>query len=435
MLQAESIKNIMKTCISRDKNPRISVVLAVYNHEQFVGQTVESIIGQSFEDWELIIIDDCSKDGSADAVRKYIQGPSHHSCPSGTGGPRPADHEDERIRFYQAEKNRGTVRTFNELLKKARGEYVAFIGSDDIWHSGKLQEQIEYMEQHKEMAVCFSWAEFIDENGRLYSEDEKECDYDTQIFMHKNCTQGEVLRCFFDSANYFCHPSALIRSEVIREIGGFDLRFRQLHDFEYWVRVLQKYPVHIIQKPLVQYRRLSTENDSLSAVNKQNMIRFMNEIQTIIYTMIKEMNRDIFCEAFHDLLKKEITTDARLVSEKYFVLLGWHMMGVNNRQPAARFLNEFLDDSVIECLEEEYQYSLNDYYEELGNAWKLYPFDFYQEYEILEEEHQALKKAYRSQEKAVARLNREIQGMSRTLSWRITKPLREVKRLGVKKGK
>ena len=106
------------------------------------------------------------------------------------------------------------------------------------------------------------------------------------------------------------------------------------------------------------------------------------------------MNRDIFCEAFHDMLKKEITTDARLVSEKYFVLLGWHMMGVNNRQPAARFLNEFLDDSVIECLEEEYQYSLNDYYGELGNAWKLYPFDFYQEYEILEEEHQALKKAY-----------------------------------------
>lgn len=435
MSQAESIKNIMKTCISRDKNPRISVVLAVYNHEQFVGQTIESIVGQSFEDWELIIIDDCSKDGSADVVRKYIQGPSHHSCPSGTGGFRPTDHEDERIRFYQAEKNRGTVRTFNELLKKARGEYVAFIGSDDIWHSGKLQEQIEYMEQHKETAVCFSWAEFIDENGRLYSEDEKECDYDTQIFMHKNRTQGEALRYFFDSANYFCHPSALIRSEVIREIGGFDLRFRQLHDFEYWVRVLQKYPVHIIQKPLVQYRRLSTENDSLSAVNKQNMIRFMNEIQTIIYTMIKEMNRDIFCEAFHDLLKKEITTDARLVSEKYFVLLGWHMMGVNNRQPAARFLNEFLDDSVIECLEEEYQYSLNDYYGELGNVWKLYPFDFYQEYEILEEEHQALKKAYRSQEKAVARLNREIQGMSRTLSWKITKPLREVKRLGVKKGK
>ena len=59
MSQAESIKNIMKTCISRDKKPKVSVVLAVYNHEQFVGQTIESIIGQSFEDWELIIIDDC----------------------------------------------------------------------------------------------------------------------------------------------------------------------------------------------------------------------------------------------------------------------------------------------------------------------------------------------------------------------------------------
>ena len=435
MSQAESIKNIMKTCISRDKKPKVSVVLAVYNHEQFVGQTIESIIGQSFEDWELIIIDDCSKDGSADTVRKCIRGASAKAGISGTDGLSPVQNDDGRIRFYQAEKNRGTVRIFNELLEKARGEYVAFIGSDDIWHSGKLQEQVEYMEQHRETAVCFSWAEFIDENGRLYSKLGQECDYDTQIFMHRNRTQGEALRYFFDSANYFCHPSALIRSEVIREIGGFDPRFRQLHDFDYWVRILQKYPVHIIEKPLVQYRRLSTENDSLSAVNKQNMIRFMNEIQTIIYTMIKEMNREIFCEAFHDLLKKEITTEAQLVCEKYFVLLGWHMMGVNNRQPAARFLDELLDDGLIECLEEEYQYSLNDYYEELGYTWKLYPFDFYQEYEILEEKHQALQKAYRSQEKAVSRLNREIQGMSRTLSWRITKPLREVKRLGVKKEK
>lgn len=414
MSQAESIKSIMKSCIMKDKDPKVSVVLAVYDHENFVGQTVESIIGQTYEDWELIIIDDCSKDHSAEVVRQY---------------------QDGRIHFYQAERNRGTVRTFNELLKKAKGEYVAFIGSDDLWQSEKLQEQLDYMERHEETAVCFSWAEFIDEEGRLYSELGKKCDYDINIFKQENRTQGEAMRYFFDSANYFCHPSALVRSAVIRETGGFDPRFRQLHDFDYWVRILQKHPVYIIQKPLTRYRRLSTENNSLSAVNRQNNIRLINEIQTIIYTMVKDMDREIFCEAFHDLLKKEITNQTQLICEKYFVLLRWHIMGVNNRHAAFRFLDAFMDDEVIGCLEQEYQYSLSDYYEEMGKALTLYPFDFYEEYAVLEDQYKALKKAYKSQEKAVARLNREIQGMSRTLSWRITKPLREVKKLGVKKEK
>lgn len=408
--------------------PKVSVVLAVYNHEKFVGKTIESVIGQTYQDWELIIIDDCSKDGSADVAGKY---------------------QDDRIHFYQAERNRGAILTFNELLKKAQGEYIAFIGSDDIWHRDKLQEQIEFLEQHEKEAVCFTWAEFIDEEDRPYSSLQKECDCDTHIFMHENRTQGQCLRYFFDHDNYFCHPSAVIRSSVVKEIGGFDPKFRQLHDYDYWVRVLQKYPVHIIQKELVQYRRCSTENASISAANRQNVIRVMNEHQTIIVAMVKAMDRQIFCEAFHDLLTKEITNESQLVCEKYFVLLRWQMLGVNNRQAAVRFLNDSMDESVLDCLEREYQYSLTDYYKETGEPWQLYPLDFYQEYRDLENVNrnlentntnlqktsQELQKVNQAQAKEIGRLAREIQGMSRTISWRITKPLREVKKLGVKKRK
>lgn len=408
--------------------PKVSVVLAVYNHEEFVGKTIESVIGQTYQDWEFIIIDDCSTDHSVDIIRKY---------------------QDERICFYPEERNRGAILTFNELLKKAQGEYIAFIGSDDIWYRDKLQEQIEYLEQNERVAVCFTWAEFIDEKDRPYSSMQKECDCDIHIFMHENRTQGQCLRYFFDHDNYFCHPSAVIRSGVVKEIGGFDPRFRQLHDYDYWIRVLQKYPVHMIQKTLVQYRRCSTKNASISASNMQNVIRVLNEHQTIVTAMIKAMNRQIFCEAFHDLLKKEITNEVQLICEKYFVLLRWQMLGVNNRQPAVRFLEDVMDERVLDCLEQEYQYSLNDYYKETGEAWQLYPLDFYKEYQDLENINrnlentnsnlqkaaEELQKVNKVQAREIKRLTREIQGMSRTLSWRITKPLREVKRLGAKKGK
>lgn len=396
--------------------PKVSVLLSVHNHENYVGPAIESVLRQTYQDWELIIIDDCSQDRSPDVARQY---------------------KDERIQFYRLEENKGAILTFNELLKKASGEYIASLDSDDIWYDNKLEEQIAYLEQHKEIAACFSWAEFIDEEGALYSATKKECDCDIRIFMHENRTQAQCLRYFFDNDNYFCRSSVVLRSDVIDEIGGFDPRFRVLHDYEYWVRLIQKHPVYLFQKPLLWYRRVSVDNNSLSAVNIKNVTRVLNEHQMIVYTMIKEMDQQIFCDAFKDLLKKEVTNDTRLLCEKYFVLLHWTMLGtVNNRQVALRFFHEFMDEGVIETLQKDYQYSWQDYYKEMEETWQLYPLDFYQDYRELSEravhtEHanQALLQENESYRKEVRRLIREIQGMSQTISWKITQPLRAAKRV------
>lgn len=382
------------------KNPKVSVVLAVYNHEKYVGQTMESVLGQTYQDWEFIIIDDCSTDGSVNVVRQY---------------------EDERIRFYPAEKNQGSVLTFNELLRKAKGEYVAIIGSDDVWYENKLQEQVDFMERHGEVGVCFSQAELMDENGILYSSREK-CDCDVDIFRKENCTRAQSFRHFFENGNYFCHSSSLVRRRVIQEIGEFSPGFRQTHDYDYWVRVLQKYPVYLLPKSLVKYRRVRTGNESVSAGNQQNAIRVINESQDIVYKMIKEMDSEVFCEAFQDLLKKEIKNDTMLICEKYFVLLGWKIWGIDSRQPAIRFLGEQLNEEILECLEKEYQYSLNDYYEETGNPVNLYPIQFYGEYQKLEQ-------IFYEQRRIIAKLKKEIREMSQSRSWKLTEPLRAAKRL------
>ncbi len=397
--------------------PKVSVLLSVHNHEMYVGQAIESVLRQTYQDWELIIIDDCSQDRSPDVARQY-------------------QNQDDRIRFYRQEENKGAILTFNELLKRADGEYIASLDSDDIWYDGKLEEQITYLEQHKEMAACFSWAEFIDEEGAFYSSTKKECDCDIRLFMHEDRTQAQCLRYFFDHDNYLCRSSVVLRAEVAEDIGGFDPKFRVLHDYEYWVRLIQKYPVYMFQKSLVLYRRVSVGNNSLSAVNMKNLTRVLNEHQMIVYTMIKDMDKQIFCEAFQDLLKKEVKNDTHLLCEKYFVLLRWTMLEiVNDRQVAIRFFHEFMDERVIEVLEQEYQYSWQDYYKEMEETWQLYPLDFYKDYRDLverntnnENAYKAMQSEYEKSQKEIRRLIREIQGMSRTVSWKITQPLRTAKR-------
>lgn len=397
-----------------EKRPKVSVLLSVHNHEKYVGQAIESVLRQAYQDWELIIIDDGSQDHSPDVVRQY---------------------QDERIRFYRSEENRGAILTFNDLLKKANGEYIACLDSDDIWHDGKLEEQIGYLEQHQEIAACFTWAEFIDEEGALYSVTKKECDCDINLFLHEERTQAQCLRYFFDNGNYLCRSSVAMRTAVAKELGGFDPKFRALHDYEYWVRLIHKYPVHMIQKPCVQYRRVSVDNNSLSAANRKNTIRLLNEYQMIVYTMIKEMDKQLFCKAFQDLLKKEVTDDTHLLCEKYFVLLNWTLRAVNNRQPAIRFFHEFMDESAVECLQQDYRYSWQDYYKEMEETWQSYPIDFYKSYRDLAEENSRLQKecrdlwqGFEKSQREVRRLIRELQGMSQTISWKLTQPLRTAKR-------
>ncbi len=395
------------------RGSKVSVIMASYNHEKYVTRAIESVLAQTYHDWELIIIDDCSSDHSAEAIRQY---------------------QDDKVKFIQAKDNKGPIRTFNQLLEEAQGEYVAILGSDDEWYPDKLKKQVECMESIPEAGACFTHAVFVDENGKIYS-DSEDVDFNINIFNHCNRTQSGCMRYFYEYGNYFCHPSSMVRKRVLDEIGGFDLRFRQLHDYHYWVRLLQHYPVHIIQEPLVYYRRVRDNNTSVSAGNEKNTVRLYNESQIIIYEMLKEMKMDIFCEAFADMLKKKVENEIQLICEKYFVLLRWELVGNNNRLMAVRFLNAYLDDpDVTRCLREEYGYTLSDYYEETGCKMQLYPLHFYQEYREIVDRYQEQKRiseelqdrAQKAEDRAKEYSN-ELQAMRQTTSWKITRPLREAK--------
>lgn len=392
---------------------KVSVIMASYNHDKYVGRAIESVIKQTYSNWEMIIIDDCSNDSSVQIIQQY---------------------KDERITFYQAKENQGTICTFNELLKRARGEYIAILGSDDMWYPDKLQKQIEYLENNNEIAVCFSHADIIDEDEKMYLQDE-ECDMNVNTFNQVNRTQGEIFRYFFVNGNYFCHPSSVVRRSVVEEIGRFDLRFRQLHDYYYWIKILQKYPVYIIQEPLVKYRRVRKCNNSVSAGTRQNDIRLLNEIQIITYEMILNMSMEVFEDAFGDLITKEIENEIQLICAKFFVLLQWEIWGYNSRLNAIKFIDEYINDErIVECLEEEYQYSLKDYYDEKAKVYKVYPITYYEEYDQLYQECCKKQGIIREQQELLVKQNSELEKMRNTISWKVTKPLRIIRKLGRKNG-
>lgn len=123
----------------------VSVITPMYNAEQYIGETIASVRNQSYENWEMIIVDDCSTDQSANIVMELMKG-------------------DERIRYYKNDTNQGVASSRNAAIEQAQGRYLAFLDSDDIWERDKLKKQIGYMRQN-DIAFCHSACRVIDEAG------------------------------------------------------------------------------------------------------------------------------------------------------------------------------------------------------------------------------------------------------------------------------
>lgn len=127
------------------KKDLISIIVPVYNAEKFLESTIKTVLDQTYQEWELIFIDDCSKDNSVDVIKKYQK-------------------KDNRIALIQNKENSGAAITRNNGIKKAKGKYLCFLDADDLWEKEKLEKQINFMRE-KDCAFSFTGYEFANENG------------------------------------------------------------------------------------------------------------------------------------------------------------------------------------------------------------------------------------------------------------------------------
>lgn len=204
--------------------PKVSVLIPSYNHERYLRECVDSALGQTHADREIIVIDDGSKDSSPEILRSY----------------------GDKIRFSVNDPNIGTYPTLNRALAMASGEYVAMLNSDDRWRPLKLERQVALMESNPALTFCHTYGEFINEQGLRI-------DGAPMGFRFPITPTGKMFHLFIAN-NTAIASSVLMRTDVASAQGGFDESFRNLGDWDMWLRLSEIGEVGFIHEPLAEYR-------------------------------------------------------------------------------------------------------------------------------------------------------------------------------------
>ena len=330
--------------------PKVSVLIPCYQHGAYIADTLQSVLAQTMPDFEILIADDSSKDDSTDKIRSI---------------------SDDRIRSYFFVKNQGTVRTLNFLLKKARGQYIATLGSDDLFHPDKLEKQCAILDTMPQIGAVFSWVDMVDQSGENYVPEKS---IFAEVFSEPNRDQAGWIRRFYEAGNRLCHSSALVRKSIYDALGEYEPAYRQLHDLEYWTRVICATEIFVLPERLVSYRRERETVAAVSSPTEKNSIRLANETYFLFRRFLEKMPAQLFKEAFKDRIRNEDIENANvLTAEKFFALYDFLLTGIPNHYPAFEFLMTHFDDpGLIEMLENDYNFTLNDFYEFTSEEFAIY---------------------------------------------------------------
>lgn len=200
--------------------PVVSVVMSVFNGEPYLREAVESILNQTFRDFEFIIINDGSTDGSAALLESYQK-------------------SDARVRVYH-EENRGVGESLNRGCGQAQGKYIARMDADDIALSDRLMRQVEFMEGHPEIDVVGGAAEFVNPMGK------------SLVTVRYPETDHEI-KSAFSRKNPLLHPTVLLRREVFVAVGGYRPVFKA-EDYDLWLRIAEQGQLVNLGEVVLKYR-------------------------------------------------------------------------------------------------------------------------------------------------------------------------------------
>lgn len=235
--------------------PEVSILMPSYNYEKYIAKAIDSVISQSFTNWELIIIDDGSKDDSVNIIRQY---------------------KDKRIKLY-TQSNHGVTKTLNRALNISKGKYICFLDADDKYHPDKIKSQIKLMNKGYDLVV--TKVEAIDEKGAKSVFDHFDSSwnsYDSNIIL------GKDINFEFLHKNYFCKSSVMLKKSIFEEYGIFNEKLITAYDLELWLRFLSKIKV-VRHKDILTYYRWHNENETAT-----NNLRIRAELLLVLDKYLTE---------------------------------------------------------------------------------------------------------------------------------------------------
>jgi len=211
-------------------NPRVTVLMSVYDSEKFLQEAIDSILTQTFTNFEFLIINDGSKDSSLKIIRSY---------------------KDPRIRLI-SRANRGLTFSLNQGLEIAKGEYIARQDSDDISVPERLKKEVDYLDTHPSVALVGSNYTVIDDNGDTLTT--------TTVFTEPNDLKLTQITC-----NQYGHGSIMLRKSILKKTGLYDKSVGYVEDYDLWTRISRVADIANIEESLYLYRR------NADGVTRQNL--------------------------------------------------------------------------------------------------------------------------------------------------------------------
>lgn len=246
----------------------VSIVVPVYNKQRFLSETIESVQKQSYAEWELLLVDDCSKDESYEIACAYAKA-------------------DARIRPIRQEKNQGAAKARNRGVQEARGRYLCFLDADDIWEPDKLEKQLAFV-MEEEIPFCFMGYEFADEAARGLGK---------IVHVPKTITYHEALK----NTTIFTSTVMIDRSQIADE----DIFMPEIasEDTATWWKILKKYGKgYGLDENLVRYRRSANtlSSNKLEAIRriwclyrKQENLSLIKSLYCMVFWAVRAVIRRV----------------------------------------------------------------------------------------------------------------------------------------------
>lgn len=273
--QRPSISRPRHSHASEASRPTLSVLIKCYNHASYIRQTLDSVLAQSFQDFEVLVLDDASSDASASIAHDYAKA-------------------DPRIIVEGNERNGGISAAMNKLLAKARGRYLAILNSDDFALPFRFERQVAALDADSEIDALFGLPQLVDELGTATdAHNPFRAAFDLPDFSSRSW-----LGHFFLRGNCLCAPSAMIRRSAYDRVGSYDERLHNLQDFDMWVRMAKAgLGLHVTDEATIAFRIRDAQGNA-SAASPSTLLRSAFETLQILDHYRRMEQRDL-ARIFH----------------------------------------------------------------------------------------------------------------------------------------
>ena len=224
--------------ITKKLSPQVSVNIITFNQVTFIAQAIESVLKQSFTDWEIIIIDDASTDNTVEILKPYLSNP--------------------KIKYFKNEKNLGICLSRNRALQESSGKYIAILDSDDFWNDeNKLKKQVGFLDKNQDYVATGTGVIIIDKNYK-------------KIRQYLNPKKDSAIKKQMLAKNPFANSSVTYRRAPVMEIGSYNLDINGIEDYDLWLRLGVKYKMHNFQGYSLSYR---IHNQNITSTNRERLMR------------------------------------------------------------------------------------------------------------------------------------------------------------------